>query len=109
MGKLIKKIIIIGILIIGTIFSLILIQNKIKGNVVKENNEQAYSSDWLFENCECLEKQRYRCIDGYEMKGTICYNSIKRSYSSRLIGCSKYECLDKIVIWNNSSELWEAQ
>ncbi|MDD5012402.1 MAG: hypothetical protein PHQ66_02025 [Candidatus Nanoarchaeia archaeon] len=105
--KLIKVIGIILAVTLATALLMMVIGNQMNANVIKERQESERYNEWLAENCECLEKERYFCKEGFEMRGTICANEAKKSITQRFIGCSKYDCLGEIKIWNNETEKWE--
>jgi len=101
-----KIIIIIGVTLI-VYFSLMLIGNKMRTDAVKEQEKQKSYYEWLIENCECAIKDRFFCSDGFVLTGTRCYKNATKTYSNRLIGCSKYECSEGVAIWNNLTLKWE--
>ena len=52
-------------------------------------------TEWLYENCVCLENERISCQDGFELKEGICWKENK--FTSVLKSCSKYDCDGEIV------------
>lgn len=41
-------------------------------------------------SCECLERDRRGCLDGWELRGNICYK--EKLYTNSLKACSFYRC-----------------
>lgn len=101
-----KLIITFGIILTGV---LILIGNKMRGDVIHEKQELEKYSEWLSENCECLTKKRYLCPEGYTLNNSFCFKNSENKYTLRLIGCSEYNCTERIIVWNNQTLKWEPQ
>lgn len=74
----------------------VLIENAIKKQVAYE--------EWLYENCQCMEKERIKCPEGFELKGRIC--KAEGKWTNVLLACSKYNCTEEIKLWNNETEKW---
>ena len=106
MKNLKKTALILGMVLI-TAFLLMLIGDKIKANMVKEDNEaQAYET-WLTQNCNCLERTKFGCVEGYVLLNRSCVNEQTKSFTNVLLGCSKYDCSGEIELWNNETNKWE--
>ena len=102
----------IAILILATaILGLMNYHGKITANVIKEQQEQNYLEDWLPENCDCLEKERIKCSDGFELIGNICKNKAEETFTNVLKACSKYDCQAEgtIYIFNQENKKWEIE
>lgn len=75
----------------------------------KEKEQENYNI-WLSENCKCLEHERLKCREGYELgEDGMCVNSEEKTFTNPLEACSRYECSDGIVFWNNETWQKEAQ
>jgi len=63
-------------------------------NDFSDLQEQEDYRVWLYENCACLERKLYSCWDGFELNkdGDRCVSLDGKSYTRRLISCSKYDC-----------------
>lgn len=100
--KKIKTIISVLVLIVILLVT-IYIKNTIKTNLIRE--QEVYQG-WLSDNCECLERERLKCrFEGFELKGDLCVNEKEKLYTSVVEACSKYNCSNEIVSWNNKT--WE--
>jgi hypothetical protein len=105
--KNLKKIALILGMVLIIAFLLMVAGDKIKANMIKQNNEaQAYET-WLAENCKCLERNRFGCMEGYVLLNKSCVNEQAKTFTNILLGCSKYDCLGEIKLWNNETEKWE--
>ena len=99
-----KKIIIL-ILILVLVSGFFIIKN-FTGNVVKEGSKKEYT---LEKNCECIEKEKVICFEGYELmdEKRLCEKVTEKcstgelnvlscepfvQYSPVLLSCSKYDC-----------------
>ena len=95
---------VIGIVVVVAVL-LMLIGNKMRENSLNEKKEAEKYNNWLAENCECLEKNKIFCPGDFELNGSFCV--LGDESTSRLIGCSLYNCSGEIKTWNNVSEVWE--
>jgi len=102
-----KKIIwMIAILAVIVLISYVFI-NKIKtANAVKEMKEQKSLEEMFPENCDCLEKERIKCSDGFELIGSICKNETLKIFTNVLKGCSEYKCSDGNYLFNSTTQKW---
>ena len=75
-------------------------------NAIKE--QQEYET-WLENNCECLENERPKCQEGFELVNDWCNNETRGVFTYALGGCSKYDCEDGIHVYNLEEEKWENQ
>jgi len=106
-GKLIKKVSLVLAATVIVAFLLMIIGEKIRSNIIKENEETQEYQEWLAENCECLVKEKIYCPTGFEIINQTCKNENEGTFTSRLIGCSEYDCSGEIKLWNNETEKWE--
>jgi len=108
MNKKTKKIIFaIGIILL-IVLSVFLIRNKIQADVIREKMEAENYLSELSENCDCLARERYYCLqEGFEIKGDYCVGQTTGVATMRILGCSEYNCSGEIKIWNNQSLKWE--
>ena len=92
-----RKTIIILVVILLTLALAFFIVKKfvITGKVVEAGSEK---SDWLVENCECIERENLRCNSGFKLnkEDRICVRENDGSITNVVLGCSKYECGDEI-------------
>ncbi|MEK6913786.1 MAG: hypothetical protein AABW47_03900 [Nanoarchaeota archaeon] len=107
MKKIFKKAIVILTITLFVAVSLMLVGNKMKANAIKEQQAEEDYSAWLADNCKCLERDRIFCSEGFEIKGSLCYNEVKKIYTNRLADCSKYDCSGEIKLWNNETGKWK--
>ncbi len=88
------------------IASTVIIRNRFNSNVISgSQNSQEYSG--FSDNCECLAHGRPYCLEGFVMKGNLCFNSREKTYTTEISGCSEYNCSGEIKIWNNATKIWE--
>jgi len=107
MNKIIRNIIVIGMITIIVALSLMLIGRQITANAIKEKQKLQAYEDWLVENCTCLAKERIMCPDGFELKGNWCFNNSKNYFTNILKACSQYNCSGEIKLYNNQTQKWE--
>ena len=106
MKKITKISLALGItLVVGLL--LMTIGNKIKSDIIKENQEAQEYQEWLVENCDCLKRERITCPTGFEMLNQTCRNEDAGTYTNKLLICSEYNCSGEIKLWNNETEKWE--
>ena|SRR3989344_4101671 len=99
----------VSIIVLATaIFALIYYHGNITANAIKEQQEQEYYESWLPENCDCLEKERIKCSDGFELVGNLCRNETEKTFTNVLKACSKYDCKDEgtVYTFNLESNKW---
>lgn len=109
-----KKIIIavIGIAILLFVAGVVYLSvNKIltakeEKRLAEEKLAQENYLDWLVDNCECVEKNRYFCNEGFALEGETCVNHDAGSFTRRLIGCSRYNCSEEIIEFNFEENKW---
>ena len=75
----------------------VMVANTIKEQIVYE--------EWLVDNCDCFERERLKCSEGFELVGRIC--KAKGTYTNVLLGCSKYNCSGEIHLFNLEEEKWQ--
>lgn len=103
-----KKIfLVVGIILLIAI-SGFLINKKITADAIREKMEaENYLSD-LAENCDCLVRERYYCLlEDFELEGEFCVGQKTGVVTTRVLGCSEYNCSGEIKIWNNQTLKWE--
>ena len=108
MNKKNKKIILaVGIILLIAI-SGFLFYKKITADAIREKMEaDNYLSD-LADNCDCLVRERYYCLqEDFELEGIYCVGQKTGVVTSRVLGCSQYNCSGEIKIWNNETWKWE--
>ncbi|MBI2043725.1 hypothetical protein HYT25_05030 [Candidatus Pacearchaeota archaeon] len=98
------------IVLASAIFALIYYHGNLTANAIKEQQEQEYYENWLPENCNCLEKERIKCVDGFELVGNLCRNEAEKTFTNVLKACSKYSCEDEgtTYIFNKENQKWES-
>jgi hypothetical protein len=103
-----KKIfLIVGIILLIAI-SGFLINKKITADAIREKMEAENYLSELSENCDCLTRERYYCLqEGFEVEGNYCIGQTTGVATMRILGCSEYNCSGEIKIWNNQSLKWE--
>ena len=101
-----KKIALVMGMVLITAFLMMIIGDKIKANILKENQESQAYQEWLAENCNCLAHGRIMCPTGFELKNQSCVNEQQKTYTNLLAGCSEYNCSGKIKSWNNETGNW---
>ncbi|MAH03173.1 hypothetical protein CMI39_00085 [Candidatus Pacearchaeota archaeon] len=87
----IKNIILIIAILIIISFVVIFAKNVSVANAIKE---QIIYEEFLVENCDCLEKERIKCFEGYELGDKFCRKG--NDVTSSLRACSKYNCSGEI-------------
>ncbi len=101
----IKTIIIIGIFVLAfaAVFS---VEKIMTANVIKQQEEQEDYQEWLTDNCNCTEWERIKCKKGFEYNEDRGYCISGKKLTNPLLACSKYNCNEEIVAWNNKTKLW---
>ncbi len=98
----------IAILVLAAvILGLMYHQISITANAVKEKQEMEYYESWLPENCVCLEKERIKCTDGFEVINGLCKNEIQKTFTNVMKACSEYKCSDENYVFNQENKKWE--
>lgn len=74
-----------------------------------DNNESNSNENLSFydeETCRCVERERLRCNEGFELdlENRICKNG--NDITNVILGCSKYECSGTIYEFNFENETW---
>jgi len=85
-----RKLIAIGVVIILAVLAMgLFIHKTITTNAIKENPDL---EEWLYDNCNCTERNNWKCFEGFvlEPELKLCRNGTE--YSHVILGCSKYEC-----------------
>lgn len=102
-----NKAIIIAIMILILLVSLFLVFHN--AGVVKTGNKNVISDESFFSDnkCACLERNRNKCSDGFELKGNLCVNETLKTYTNVIRGCSKYACNSTFYTFNFKNENWE--
>ena len=90
-----------------TALILMLIGSQMRASVVKEKQQAEEYYEWLYENCNCLERERYYCPDDFVLNGSYCFGIKEKVYTLRIFGCSEYDCSGELKFWNNKTEAWE--
>ena len=64
------------------------------GSVVNEDYEE--DLDWLSDNCDCIERERFKCSNGFEVdeERRLCFKG--NEITNVLLGCSMYNCSGEI-------------
>ncbi len=106
MGKLLKNALLIAGISLIVIFLLMIIGEKIRADVVKQNQESQAYLDWMSQNCDCLAHDRLFCNPGFELKSHNCVNINEKLFTNAIAGCSEYNCSGEIKIWNNETNKW---
>ena len=101
-----KKIALIIGMILITAFLMMMIGDKIKANIIKDNQEVQAYQEWLDENCQCINHEKIMCPSGFELKNQSCINEQENTYTNLLAGCSEYNCSGEIKLWNNETGKW---
>jgi len=107
MFKMNNKIISVILLIILIGISVYFVREMKTTNAIREAEENEKYEDWLSDNCKCLEKERIKCSEYFELIGGVCKNEEKGLFTNVLKGCSVYECSEQNVTW--TGEDWEPE
>tara|TARA_Y100000034_G_scaffold46233_1_gene56850 strand:+ start:3040 stop:3330 length:291 start_codon:yes stop_codon:yes gene_type:complete len=89
--KKMRNIILIFVILAIIISVVIFAKNISVANAIKE---QIVYEESLVENCECIEKERIKCFEGYELDGRFCRK--EKKVTNVLRACSKYNCSGEI-------------
>ena len=106
MGKPLKNALLIAGISIIIIFLFMIIGDKVKANILKENQETQAYQNWLSENCDCLAHERLFCPSGFQMVNSTCINVDEKTFTNKLAGCSEYNCSGEIKNWDNDNGKW---
>ena len=109
-----KQIVVLGIIIAvlaGAIFLVVNFNSITTKSVENKELEQERYGDWLAEECECLERGKLTCMDGFSLIGNLCRNSTAKLFTYPRAECSKYNCTtnetNEIVNW--TGEEWRKE
>ena len=105
--KNLKKIALIIGMVLITSFILMMIGDKIKANVIKQNLAEENYSTWLAQNCKCLERNIIICPTGFALVNQACINQTEKTYTNTLLACSEYNCDGENESWNSETGKWE--
>src|SRR3989344_4565505 len=75
------------------------------GNIVQKTAPD-YPQGYDENACRCLERNRAKCNNGFEVKGSFCVNETLKTYTSQLKACSKYECSGTVYMFNQNKQIW---
>ena len=61
--------------------------------------------------CRCLERERLRCNEGFELdaENRLCRNVNGKEVTNVILACSKYECSGNIYEFNFENGKWETK
>ncbi|MBR9701733.1 hypothetical protein GOV13_02315 [Candidatus Pacearchaeota archaeon] len=84
-----KKLYLIGLVVIIILAGAFIIQS-----IYFE--EDIPSKDWLVDNCDCIERNNFRCLNGFELdaENRLCRGD--GSVTNVILGCSKYNCTGEV-------------
>jgi len=88
-----KKIIaIIGAIVLLEIILFVVI--KFNSERTNENSSLQEDISWLHDNCDCIERNNWKCPDGFYLVSgeKSCKRMDNKSITNVLLGCSKYDC-----------------
>ena len=93
------------VLILGLVFKEL--SQKESKNAKNSPNED--TSFYDADVCRCLERERLRCNDGFELDAEkrLCRNGT--DITNVILSCSKYECSGTIYQFNFENKTWESQ
>ena len=106
-SRLVKKVSLVIAVTLIVAFLMMMVGNKIRANMIKENQESQAYQEWLDENCNCLNRERIMCPSGFELKNQSCVNEATKLYTNKLLACSEFNCSGEIKLWNNETGKWE--
>ena len=79
-----------------------------EANAVIQSKKTISDESFFSDNkCTCLERNRNKCSDGYELKQNLCVNQTLKTYTNVLKGCTKYECNTTFYTFNSKNNGWE--
>ena len=78
-------------------------------NVIKEQREQVAYQDQLVDNCDCIERERLKCFEGFELNIEKRRCEKDKIFTNVLLGCSKYNCSEGIHEFNFDTEKWQIE
>ena len=102
------------IMFLAVLLAIFLIFGFFLGKNIKENrknqnpeNSQENMSFYDEERCRCVERERLRCNDGFELDAgnRLCRNGT--DITNVILACSKYECAGNIYVFNFENKTWE--
>lgn len=71
----------------------------------KSEKQEAYH-EWLVGNCDCLEKEKIVCMEGFEYDEERNFCVAEGKYTNVRKSCSQFNCSEEIVSWNSENKLW---
>lgn len=105
MKRIIRNVILILAVLAIVLLIVINIRNVMVANAIKEQREQEVYQDQLVDNCDCIERERWKCSEGFELIGRACKRD--GDWTNVLLGCSKYNCSDGVHEFNFDTEKWQ--
>lgn len=78
------------------------VKKELTANAIKE---QLAQEKWFLDNCDCMERERLKCPEGFTLEGRLC--KAEGKYTNVLLACSKYDCSGEIHLFNLEEEKWE--
>lgn len=107
MKKIIKNVILILAVLVAVLVIVTNVENALTANVIKEQIEQKVHEEELVDNCDCIERERWKCSGGFELIGRACKRD--NEWTNVLLGCSRYNCSGEIHKFNFDTEKWEIE
>ena len=91
--KIILTILIILILTVAVFLIIKLTLNSSNQDDSNQSNQSNFE-DWLHDNCNCTERNNWKCPKGYYLvpEQKLCERNDNKTYTNVLLGCSKYDC-----------------
>ena len=107
MQKVIKNIILALAVLVMVLVIVTNVENALVANAIKEQREEEAYVDKLVDNCDCIERERLKCSEGFELRGNVCKRD--GEWTNVLLGCSKYNCSEGIHEFNFDTEKWQIE
>ena len=104
-----KKLIVsltVSLILLFVIIGVMIFSDKIlpkNEKIINVDNE--FEKDYFFENCDCLERGRLSCKEGFELRDSACWQNT--TFTNPIRSCSKYDCSGTIVVFRGNE--WGVQ
>lgn len=87
------------------------IGKSISSSIIENREKELENYEiWLSENCGCVEHGKLECREGFELgEDGLCANSQEKTFTNPLEACSKYNCSEGTIYWNNNTWQKEAK
>lgn len=107
MQKITKRLVLVLMILAIVILVVTNVENVLTANAIKEQREQEAYEDKLVDNCDCIERERLKCSEGFELNIEKRRCERDEVFTNVLLKCSKYNCSEGTHEFNFDTEKWQ--